>query len=127
MQIDNLFIKAIYSKWEVPMVKLTAEDIANYKLSLIKNKDTPKEEDNNALKQDETCKTNTTSKDDKKSKVVKTSENSNTSVDDEPVKKKQKLNKNETDVLKLVLSRESETVNGIKHPINVNNHIKEVI
>jgi len=92
--------------------------------SLIKNKDTPKEDDNNALKQDKTCETNRTSKDDKKSKVVKTSENSNTSIDDEPAKKKQKLDTNGIDVLKLVLSREGETVNGIQHPINVKNHIK---
>jgi len=76
--------------------------------SLIKNKDTTKEDDN-ALKQDKKCKTNITSKDDKKSKVVKTSKNSNTSIDGEPAKKKQKLDTNGIDVLKLVLSREGET------------------
>ncbi|XP_016656958.1 uncharacterized protein LOC115032989 [Acyrthosiphon pisum] len=113
MYIDKLFNKALYNKWEVPLIKLTAEDLENYKLRLIKNKDTPKEDDNNALKQDKTCKINIISKEDKKSKVVKTSENSNTSIDDEPANKKQKLDTNGIDVLKLVLSREGETVNGI--------------
>ncbi|XP_003246470.1 uncharacterized protein LOC100574764 [Acyrthosiphon pisum] len=106
--IDNLFNNAVFNTCEVSVLKLTAEDIANYKLSLIKNKDTPKEDDN-ALKQDKTCKTNITSKDDKKSKVVKTSKNSNTSIDGEPAKKKQKLDTNGIDVLKMVLSREGET------------------
>ncbi|KAL4143659.1 hypothetical protein QTP88_005969 [Uroleucon formosanum] len=107
--IDNLFNNAVYKKCEVSVIKLTAEDIENYKLGINKNKDTPKEVDN-ALKQDKTCKTDLkTSKNDKKSKVVKTSKNSNTSIDDEPAKKKKKLDTNGIDVLKLVLSREGET------------------
>jgi len=32
MYIDNLFNKALYKEWEVPMIKLTAEDIENYRL-----------------------------------------------------------------------------------------------
>ncbi|XP_060877923.1 uncharacterized protein LOC132950461 isoform X2 [Metopolophium dirhodum] len=106
--IDNLFNNAVFNKCEVSVLKLTAEDIENYKLSLIKNKDPPKEDDN-VLKQDKICKTNITSKVDKKSKVTKTSKNSNTSIDSEPAKKKQKLDTNGIDVLKLVLSREGET------------------
>ncbi|XP_029344674.1 uncharacterized protein LOC100570702 [Acyrthosiphon pisum] len=106
--IDSLFNNVFYNKCEVLLIKLTSEDIANYKLSLIKNMDTLKEDDN-ASKQDKKCKTNITSKDEKKSTVVKTSKNSNTSIDSEPPKKKQKLDTNGVDVLKFKLSRERKT------------------
>ncbi|XP_060870647.1 uncharacterized protein LOC132945048 [Metopolophium dirhodum] len=101
--IDNLFNNVFYNTCEVSLIQLTAEDIANYKLSLIKTCKT------RHVKQDKTCKTNITSKDDKNSKVVTTSNYSNTSIDGEPAKKKQKLDTNGIDVLKLVLSREGQT------------------
>ncbi|XP_060858973.1 uncharacterized protein LOC132936291 [Metopolophium dirhodum] len=42
--IDNLIKKSIFAEFEVPLIKLTEEDIENFKLSLIKNKDNiPKE------------------------------------------------------------------------------------
>ncbi|XP_016661291.1 uncharacterized protein LOC100574406 [Acyrthosiphon pisum] len=155
-EIDSLFHKPFYDKCYVSLTEFTAEEIANYKLSLIKNKDkTPEEVDhisknNNTLKDNKTSKSDKRSKDDKKSKDVKTSRDDkkskdvktsrddkkskdvktsrddkkskdvktpkddkttkeNTSIDDEPAKKKQKLDTNGIDVLKFVLSREGET------------------
>ncbi|KAL5238286.1 hypothetical protein ACI65C_005696 [Semiaphis heraclei] len=81
------------------MEKMTSEDIENYKLSLIQNKNNTLNEDSIILK------------DVKTPKDVKTSEGDKTSIDDGPAEKKQKLNTNEIDVLKLVLSRDDETHN----------------
>ncbi|CAI6374140.1 unnamed protein product [Macrosiphum euphorbiae] len=123
--IDNSFNNVFYNKCEVLLIQLTAEDIENYKLSLIKNMDTPKKDDT-ALKQVKTCKTNITSKDDKKSKVIKTSKKSGTSIDGEPTKKKRKLDTNGNDVLKLILSREGKTNNfksQFKSTLKYNNEI----
>ncbi|CAI6359648.1 unnamed protein product [Macrosiphum euphorbiae] len=172
-EVDSWFRNVVYDTCQVSLKKFTEEDIANYKLSLIKKeKKTPKEvgnifKDNITIKQEYyTIKDNTTSKSDKRSKYekkskyvktpkdtfkdfktpknvitsknfktpkdvktskgfktpedVKTSKDvksskvdktykDNTSIDDEPAKKKQKLDTNGIDVLKLVLSREGET------------------
>lgn len=123
--------KAFFKTCVIPCEKLSTEDIENYKLSLIKNKDNTSEEDtskNDKICKDDTistnenkCKDKTTSKsdktpkedkiskDDKMFKEIKTSKDKNSSTDDEPAKKKQKMNTNRIDVLKLVLSREGET------------------
>jgi len=84
--------------------------------SLIKNKHNTLKEDYNKLKDNyNTCKGFKTSIDDKTSKDVtmtkadKTYYNNNSYIDDEPAKKKQKVDTNRIHFMKLVSSREDET------------------
>ncbi|CAI6352395.1 unnamed protein product [Macrosiphum euphorbiae] len=173
-EVDSWFRNAVYDTCYVSLTAYTEEDIANYKLSLIKKeKKTPKEvgnifKDNITIEQEyDTLKDNKTSKSDKRSKYekkskydktpkdtfkdfktpknvitskdfkmpkdveaskdfktpedVKTSKDvkpskvdktykDNTSIDDEPAKKKQKLDTNGIDVLKLVSLRPKKEI-----------------
>ncbi|XP_060872577.1 uncharacterized protein LOC132946544 isoform X2 [Metopolophium dirhodum] len=112
--IDNLFKNAIYGN---PFIQLTAEDVQNCKLSLNKNQhNTPKEdcnklkENDNFYKDDKTFIDDKTTKDITMTKADITYKNNYASIKDEPANKKQKLETNGIDVLKLELSRESETL-----------------
>ncbi|CAI6376358.1 unnamed protein product [Macrosiphum euphorbiae] len=112
--IDNLCKNAIYGN---PFIQLTAEDVQNCKLSFIKNKHNTPKEDFNKLKEDyntyykdfKTSLDDKTPKDVTMTKADKTYNKNNSSMDDEPAEKIQKVDTNRIDVLKLVIYRDGKT------------------